>query len=579
MKYQSIIIAVTLFFGFGELTKAQSDSIMNKEVEVIKAFQPTVNGAVKIIDNPKIIDTASYVPTFDYKITSTIISTEKTINNLPVVKLGNPPLENSNTGYAKLGAGNAWTPYAEMFINTAVSKKTDFGMQLMHFSSRPNIKLSDNIKAKSPYSDNLARVFFKNYFRRSILTWDVDYSRKGYRYYGFPVDDTLIYKASFDSTLDKQALNTAEINFNLKNINPKAKIDYDIDLGYNFFWTATGQTEHYGKYNGLFSYNGRKAGIITNTTFEYFREDSIVNRYDNAKSTRQLVNLAVNPQYVYSTKLLILKAGLNLGTLIDSDTSALFHISPKLDVEYCPIEEFLTLFAGVDGGIKPANLSRSLRMNQYTNYSFPTKPAEDAIEIFGGFKGMISKHISYLFDINYSVCQNEAFYYLKQYDYPGKSITDNLFSVEYADVNILRLGGKLRYSSSSVIIDLAGNYYNHQSTDLAVLTHQPKFDVALNSSVQITNKINATLNTKIVGPREAKMITEDYTVSLVDPRITTTTNKLKTIIDINLGVEYAFSKKMKFFINASNLLNQNYEIWQGYNQPGLLIMLGASYTF
>ena len=155
--------------GFAKIGHAQIDTTMNKEVEVIKAYQPTINAAVKISDNPKIIDTVNYSPTFDYKIFSTTLSEEKSINPLPVVKLGNPPTTKSNTGFAKVGAGNSLTPYAELFINSAVSKKTDFGLQLMHFSSRSNIKLSNDQKVKAPYSENLALIFMKNNFRKSVL--------------------------------------------------------------------------------------------------------------------------------------------------------------------------------------------------------------------------------------------------------------------------------------------------------------------------------------------------------------------------------------------------------------------------
>ncbi len=584
MKHQHNIIIAVLLAGCAQIGYAQTDTTMNKEVEVIKAYQPTINAAIKISDNPKIIDTVNYSPTFDYKIYSTTIPGDKSINPLPVVKLGNPPTTKSNTGFAKIGAGNAFTPYAEVFINSAVSKKTDFGLQLMHFSTSPNIKLSNLQKVKAPYSEDLASIFMKNNFRKSVLSWDINYKRNGYRYYGFPGTDSLIYLANIDSTFPpKQALNTAAANFNLKNTSATAKLKYDLDFGYDFLWTATGQNEHAGKYSGNFDFNNRKINLISGSKLEYYFTDSIVNQYDFTKSNHQFVHMAISPQYVLKKKKLVVKAGLNLGAIIDNDTSAIYHISPKIDVEYHPIDGILTLFAGTDGGFEPNNMGHALSNNPYINYSNLIRPSETAISLFGGLKGTIARNFAYVFDVEYALRKNEAFYSLKRSDYITRSLVDNLFIAEYGDVDVLRLGGKMRYSSNKAMVALAGNYYHHNSKNMAIFTHQPDFDVRLNSSVQLTKKIRTTLDATVIGPRDAKLIIDDYTNipagTVGDPLPKFTQEQLQTIIDINLGLEYSYSKKLNLFAKVNNLLNQNYQQWYGYNQPGLLIMVGASYIF
>ena len=58
-----------LFAGFTVF--AQSESSLDKEVEVIKAYQPNVLDAQKITSNPSINDTVNYSPEFDYRIFST----------------------------------------------------------------------------------------------------------------------------------------------------------------------------------------------------------------------------------------------------------------------------------------------------------------------------------------------------------------------------------------------------------------------------------------------------------------------------------------------------------------------------
>lgn len=585
MKHFIVLISILAIFN-AKASFAQTDSLMNKEVEVIKSYQPSINAAQKISENPKIIDTINYSPSFDYKIFSTTVPVEKSISQLPAVKLGTPPKYTSNTGYAKLAIGNAYSPYAEVFVNNSVSKKTDFGMQLLHFSSRPNIKLEDNLKIKAPFNDNLFKMFTKSTFRKTVLDWDLGFQRKGFRYYGFPGDSALYHSITPDSLVgetDAQGINTAFTNFKLKNINSNSKLGYNLNLAYDYLWLATGQKEHNTVLSGTFDFDNRKTIIVTDARIEYHYTDSIYNHYDSSKDNHQFVNVHISPQYIFKKKKIELKAGINIGTLIDNDTSAIYHISPKIDFRFHPIEGTLTIFAGADGGIKPYYLKNTLAKNQYTNYSYLHSPSEESIKLYGGFMGNILSNFSYLADIEYTVLQNEAFFFLTQGNFPTTKFVNNLFDIEYGDLNILSLGANLNYSSRKIKANLKGNYYFNSSKNIDIFSHQPDFVIALNSNFEVTNKISATLGANINGPMDVKYVVIDFspmTIGSPDSANKTISKiELPLAIDINLGVNYSYTKKLNFFAQANNLLNQNYELWHGYNQPGLLIMLGASYTF
>jgi hypothetical protein len=560
---------------------------MNKEVEVIKAYQPSISDAYKIVSSPKISDTIKYSPVFEYKIQSILVPVSKSIQNLPVVQLGNPPKTKSNTGFLKAGFGNALTPYGEFVLNTHPSRSTDFGIQLYHFSSNPSLKLTNGIKVKSPYSDNLARIFVKNYFRNAILDWSLQYERNRFNYYGFPGTDTLLYRESenISNTLNKkQIFNNATANFNLKKIDTRADFNYDITLGYNYFWNATGQKSHHGSYIGTYTINKQNFNFEIGSQADYFYQDSIQNLYTQQYS-HQFVFADVSPQIVFERKNWILKAGLNLSAIIDNDTSAIFHISPKIYFAYHPIKNILVIFAGTDGKLSTNNYQLMTLRNRYLNYNSEVSPSQDLIKLFGGFKGKFSRNISFLFDVDYSIKSNEPFYYLKQTNYP--TVSDeifNLFAVKYDDLNVLRFGGNIRYSSDNVTIALQGNYYNYQSGSKMTLTHLPDFDARLTTSVQVTSKIKGRLEAIVIGPRKGEIQISDFNINsnnglLSDPVITLKDYDLKTIIDVSLGADYSYSNKLNFFLDIKNLINQNYEVWHGYNVQGILIMAGARYTF
>ncbi|MDA3815773.1 MAG: hypothetical protein PF486_00220, partial [Prolixibacteraceae bacterium] len=273
MKISTKIFSIFIFSLTGTTLSAQTNSELNKEVEVIKNYQPSISDAYKISNNPVIRDTNNYTPTFLYNIYSSDIEIDKNINHFPVVKLSNPPLTKSNTGYAKAALGNALTPYGELVINTSPARNTDFGIHFYHFSSQPKIKLNNEQKVKAPYSKNMARIFMKNYFRKSVLEWDVNYKRNRINYYGFP-GDTLAYNQFKDESENynsKQAFNNASASLNLHNINRRSKLDYNAGLKYNYFWNNTGQSEHHANYNGAFTRRYRTHQLVLNTTFDYYR--------------------------------------------------------------------------------------------------------------------------------------------------------------------------------------------------------------------------------------------------------------------------------------------------------------------
>jgi len=569
-----------LLVGYHTLM-AQIDNNLQKEVEVIKAYQPSISDAYKIGTNPRINDTINYSPTFEYRIFSKDFPVKKTINHLPAVKLGTPPKEKSNTGYLKGGFGNAWTPTADLFINNNPSRNTDFSMQLHHFSSRPDILLNNGLKVNSPYSNNIARIFVRNNFRKSVLEWEMQYQRDGFRYYGFPDTDSLLYlqNEKNSSTLnEKQVFNLAEGKVRLKNITPRAQLDYNVLLGYNYFWNATGQAAHQASYNGIFTKPIRKFNIQLDSKFEYFNQNGIVNNIDNTLDLHQFYHASISPQIIINEETYQLQAGFNLGTIIGSDSSLLWHISPKIYFAYHPIQGIMTLFVGTDGGFNPNGYRQMVTKNPYVNYNIELSPSEKAINFYGGIKGKLSRKISYLFDVDYSINQNEAFYYHTKNITLTDTIISNTFSVLYDQVNQLRFGGNIYYSSNSVTVNLKGNYYRYQTKTLTTLPHLPDFDISLNTSIQFTSRIKGNIDATVVGERDALYHIIDRTLALAIPS-TFEIQTLKPILELNLGLDYSYSKQLNFFLDARNVLNQNYEIWHGYNQQRLLIILGARFVF
>lgn len=581
----SVLALPVLMCGLTAL--AQTDQPLTKEVEVVRAYQPTITDAIKILPTPKIVDTTSYIPSFNYQIKSTGISTERTINSLPSVPLGSAPKQETNTGFLKLAAGNAYSPYAEFFLNTTPSKKSEFGMHLFHFSSRPSIRLNNDLTTRTPFSNNLIGLFAKNYFRSSVLEWDADFQRNRFDYYGFPNTDSLAYRQteSLSNILGKkQVFNQASTHLKLSNFNGKGKTDYALALGYSYFWTGTGQHAHQGSLDGQFKVKMRKFNLLSDAQIGYYFQNQIGNVY-NQSNNHQFIFAALDPQLAFSGKLWEARAGLNLNLMIDNDTTALFHISPKTYFAFSPIEGILTLFAGTDGQLKTNHYASVLSANPFVHYTSDFKPTNNRLLLYGGIKGKFSRSVSYLLDVNYDITLDELMYYQSFTEYQGQQVlVENTFKVRYQDMNTLSLGGQIRYSGTHLILSAGGHYYTYTSPDASIITNRPAFALNADAGFDVTDKISVRLSTRVTGPRKAEIETSSYSLDqntglYGSPVVSWSNPEMKLLLDTHLEINYRFNKQLSFFLSADNILNRNDEKWYGYNNPGLLILGGARFVF
>ncbi|MEI6143490.1 MAG: hypothetical protein WCP85_29710, partial [Mariniphaga sp.] len=74
--YHSILFISLLFVLSMEYTVAQKDTTkLNQEVEVVKAYRPSISNANKVNILPVIDDTTRFVPEFKYSIESKPVKT------------------------------------------------------------------------------------------------------------------------------------------------------------------------------------------------------------------------------------------------------------------------------------------------------------------------------------------------------------------------------------------------------------------------------------------------------------------------------------------------------------------------
>ena len=582
MKNRFIQHSLILILSFAPFfSNAQKDSL-RQEVEVVKAYQPSISDAFKINDLPKIQDTKRQKPNFNYQINSQpVYSTFKTepVQAAQMVGEMQPTLEK---GLLKVGAGNYLTPYAELFYNTKAGKNSDFGLHFKHLSSNGKVKLVNDDKVDAPYSNNIAELFSRHYFRSSSLITKLYFERNAHEYYGYAGEEIPNDQKANILNLwgEKQAFSKGGFHIELfSNKTSRSETNYNFNLNYQYFESKTGQTENTAKFGTKLSHEFETFNGLIDASVSYLKTDNIFNSTNNILGQKQQILLQANPRVLFEADNASLLVGFNLSLMLDDDKDARALITPNIRGEWSPIEKVISLYAGANGYLKHNHYSVIAKENAFVNPLQDIANSEYQYILFGGINGKFSPKFNYRLEAKYASIKDEYFYVTNSrisatVDDLEISSLNNTFDVLYDDINQLTLSTELYYTASDLLsFHFKGNHYSYDLKTLSTAWHKPNFDGNISMKYSPDGPLSFNADILLIGERKAPIINN----SPVGTPITNIT--MDPAFDLNFGINYQYTPQLSFFGRANNFAFQKYESWLGYARQGFNLLIGASYSF
>lgn len=599
IKFSIHLFLVLVIFGSLN-AMAQKDTVkLKQEVEVVKAYQPSISEVEKINDIPKIKTEQTEAPTFDYSIFSKPVFSIFDLTPVAAAKMVGEPRPELEMGLIKLGLGNYYAPYGELFFNSQPDKNSNFGMHFRHLSSFGKIVLLNTDKVKAPQAESLAEIFGEKFFRRSTLSGSLAFDRKSFNYYGYTGD--ILTEDAKEQMIpyyqDKQYFSKGTLNVELKSGKlPVTDLNYDFRFKYHYFRSKTGQSENQTIISGDVHKKFDQITGLLNSSITYYRADSLMNNFSNKFDPKQQILLRINPSVMWKADNARLQLGLNSTMVFDDDADASLRIWPKLKADWSPVPKILTLFAEVDGYLQHNTYSTIAAENPYVDPYHDVANANFKYILSGGIKGKLSSKTNYITEATWSAVKDQHFYYLKINETPipgygGKEIEiNNTFNWIYDDVNILKLSGEVLHTvSNNFSIHLLGNFYSYDMKLQSKAWQMPNFDLTFSGIYQANEKLKFTTDIFVIGKRTAliydgRIMTYGYGGSGYSGYgysgvIGNRPIEMDPIIDLNVGGEYQFSDKLSFFAKLNNFSYQRYEQWLGYTNKGFNWMAGISYSF
>ena len=593
MFNQNKYILLIIFIVSATAAIAQRDTSLTREVEVTKAYKPTITDANKINEMPKIDETKHQQPKFDYSIYSQPILNTFSVKPLKAATINNTQKKGTGYGLIRAGVGNYNKPYGEFFFNNLNSKNSIFGIHAKHLSSSGKITLEGGDKVDAPFSKNEAEVYYQHSFSKSVLSVNVDFNHDGFNYYGYPENaiPSILLEENQNVTYQgtKQTFTKGGFNINLKN--PTAEMDdavFNFNLKYHYFGTKTEQREHFGEFEMDFQKPFDSGTLLTDAGIIFVQADNILNRVLDTTGKRTQTWLFIKPAWFYEGKVASISAGFNAWFIMDNDMDALAKITPNVRVDFTPVKDIFKLYAGIDGNYINNHYSKIAYENPFVDPMHDVKNSFEKIHFYGGMDGKFSSKTNFKISVDYSMIDDQPLYYLYKYystAVPVGSnplIVNNTFDILYDDINLLKFNLEIFHTSSEKLnLLLSGNYYVYNLDEQTEAWNMPGWDATFSLDYKITEQLSVGTDIYLIGGRKALIIenSDDPRTYNIPPPPTYKSFNLDTAFDLNVNANYQITHKFSVFGQLNNFGFQQYQRWFGYPVQSFNALVGVSYAF
>jgi len=532
---------------------------INEQVTVVAAFEPSVPDFNKLGISPSAKETEVKLPVMTYNVKPVQMESNLKPDDISAVKLVGEPVKKLYRNYARLGFGNYTTPYAEFFANSLRSKSYAFGVHLKHLSSSGVIK----DYPKSSNSLNLIQLSGQKFTGNHTISAGAGYQRNVVHHYGFNPEEFDFFVNEDDL---KQRFSRINASVGLKsNYTDPDQLNHRIGLSYRNIGDLFETRESVisidaaaDKRFELFDLTDyQKLGIETSLDFTGYKDSTL---------KQKSALLAFKPFISTEFNEYALLFGLNFSIHADSISKA--YLFPFAEARVRVIEDALVITAGITGGLTRKGFDNLSEINPFVQSVLPLQYTRERFAFYANARARAGKHINLTASFRSSSIENEGFFVNDD----SRELF-NRFTMIYYDGNMLKGRFEAEYQTAERIrIKAFAGFEKWSLKNKETPWHRPANTLGVDAFYDIQKKIVARAGFTYYGKQYARIPdTENPGIYLKE--------KMKGYADINLGLEYRYTKLLSAFLNFSNLTGTRYYKW--YNYPGyrFQVLGGISYAF
>lgn len=535
-------------------------------------YNPTLIDAQKIDLRPEGIDTILPTLPVTYSLLPTRAEIPPRVDSLTAAKLNvEKALGQLYKGYVKAGFGLYSTPLGELYYDQGRNRKNGFGVHLKHLSSNGGL---DDV-GPSNYSNNSVDAFYRGIIQKNEASGRLIYDRRRISYYGYPSNDSIensIQNAP-EATKDrlKQFYNDLGFAARVRSINEdSSKLAHDVAL----------EAHSYSNNSRSRETNIRasiSAGLQEKT--EYYHATLLIdnNAYrgypspDSADFRQNGTLIGLMPSVRTVGRKYFVRAG--VGLYLDALGETTFHFFPQAYAHYALFDNILVPYVGLDGERRRNSFRSLTRENPWLNPAPRLRNTSELFDLYGGLRGSFANNLGFDVRASFSSFDNMALFV----NTPNPPFGDRMTAV-YDEVEVTNFSGELTYSRSTDLrLSARMDVYKYTTKVQDEPWNLPPYKLTFAARYSLRDKLVLKAEALFLARRPAYRAPEPTSDSSIVAVSTRT--ELDGFLDLYVGAEYRYTRRLSLFLDMSNITASKYERWYRHPVQRGLIMLGATYSF
>lgn len=580
------VLTIISLLAVSFVSNAQRDTLLNKDVMVVREYNPIISDANKIVRLPKLEKQEEFTPEFNYSVFNKPLNSAFEIDPIAPASLGREPVLENKHNYVLGGIGNFPNFNGELFYNAFSSSRHNLSFLYKHNSTWGEVTLPDDTKSFAQYAINEALLSYDRFYDRSFLSANFSFKDMTYRYYGYETtsfdEDSYLFKEwdKTDSIAIKDIHNRTRAGYTNYNVNftfgtlasNYEELSYRIHVNYDNFSTRFNLSDNKIALSGFVSYpmDNKAFGAELDGEYHIYKHPSDTMRL---WAQSDFLDLEITPFFKLKGSTWNVKLGAAFNVFAEQGEKTRVYVVPDVLFNYNIIEKFFTSYLSIGGDYKSNHYTQMLYENRFISPNLKVSPTMTPLDVELGLKGFLTPKLVVNGSVGYAIIKDQYFFVNEFYADPTKVneyVHSNLFRVETDDMNQLSIKGSIDYTGNDKFdFGIKGAYYNYSLKLLENPTHMPEYTIGAYASYKPLNNLRVKAGFNTIGKRYA----------LIKPGVNSDYIKLNAVYDISLAAEYDYTKRVSAFVKVNNLIASKYDFWYGYPAHRFNITAGIKYRF
>ncbi|MGM9842072.1 MAG: hypothetical protein ACI31D_07720 [Candidatus Limisoma sp.] len=557
---------------------AQDDKDLNKTIVVEKEFVPVEIKAVKPVAQPKEAPLTTEKVQLRFSDWALPAQFEpQAVVQSPIAYPDESLAKFRRRGYLDLAMGNYLNIVGSAGYRIIDKEKTSLGVWLQHNSTSADLldddandkggKFSD--PEKQNIIDDRLGVDFNSKLRRGIIDASLGYHFSKFNYFA-AIDNT-----DTDDDKEKQTVNDFRMALGWRSLDD-AVTRYRLGAEFNYFGFDYGKLKS-DNIDGLSEIDFRLKAAISqvfgdssyagvDAAFQLVGLDNIADDA-SALSSETFGMVSLTPNYEKRTDDMRLRIGARVD--LSFNNGATFRIAPDVKFDYA-FSDVVSLAVDATGGNTINTVHNLFARNRYMTPSVQLPTTYTLIDATAAIRLGLVKGFSISPFVGFAATRHSIV--------PTMLFNPTAGQISYADIDLngLKVGLELGYRYGS-LVDFSAKYaFTPQDEDSGYVVDDNRaehnFDAIVN--VRPISKLNIGIGYRLRALRTVSSVNATEEGGAVY-----SSKLLSNISNINLSASYQINDLVSVFCHANNLLNREYEFYDGIPAQKFNILGGVGLTF